>query len=94
LAWDDYAHFAPRAGDEYQPYEIRSIVDRVGAGGAFAAGLMFALQCDDYELPRDALDFAVASSCLAHSVAGDFNFASRDEIDALVAGATSGRVVR
>jgi 2-dehydro-3-deoxygluconokinase len=93
-ASDDTAHFAPRAGDQYQPYEIRSIVDRVGAGDAFAVGLMFALQCDDYESPRDALDFAVASSCLAHSVVGDFNFASRDEIDALASGSMSGRVER
>ena len=93
-AADDAAHFSPRAGEEYQPYEIRTIVDRVGAGDAFAAGLMFALQSDDYASPRAALDFAVAASCLAHSIVGDFNFASRAEIDALAGGATSGRVVR
>ena len=88
------AHFAPRRDGEYRPYEIRNIVDRVGGGDAFAAGLMFALDSDDYASPHSALEFAVAASCLAHSITGDFNFSAREEIDALVAGSESGRVVR
>jgi 2-dehydro-3-deoxygluconokinase len=90
----DRAYFAPTAGDNYQPYEIRNIVDRVGGGDSFAAGLIFALTHDDYEASQQALDFAVAASCLAHSVHGDFNFCSRAEVDALAAGSGSGRVVR
>ena len=88
------AMFAPRRGGDYQPYEIRNIVDRVGGGDSFAAGLIFALMCEDYESPQDALDFAVAASCLAHSIEGDFNFCSRAEVDALAGGSASGRVVR
>jgi 2-dehydro-3-deoxygluconokinase len=90
----DTATFAPERDGEYQPYEIRNIVDRVGAGDAFAAGLMFALTTADYATPAAALRFATAASCLAHSVSGDFNFASRDEIDALAEGSASGRVAR
>lgn len=90
----DEAYFAPQSGDGYQPYEIRNIVDRVGGGDSFAAGLIFALTCDDYEGPQKSLDFAVASSCLAHSVRGDFNFCSRAEVDALMKGSGTGRVVR
>lgn len=88
------ACFAPRQGDEYRPYEIRDIVDRVGGGDSFAAGLIFALCSDDYPTSVDALDFAVAASCLAHSIVGDINFSTRAEIDALVGGSRSGRVVR
>ncbi|MCG8650607.1 MAG: sugar kinase [Pirellulales bacterium] len=88
------AYFSPQRAGHYQPYEIRNIVDRVGGGDSFAAGLIFALTCDDYPNPQDALDFAVAASCLAHSIEGDFNYSDRQEIDALVAGSASGRVVR
>ena len=78
----------------YQPYEIRNIVDRVGGGDAFAAGLIFALHSGDYPADRDAIAFAVAASCLAHSIKGDFNFSSRSEVEALMNGNGSGRVVR
>jgi len=88
------AWFAPESDGEYRPYEIRSIVDRVGGGDAFAAGLLFALSHADYSGAREALRFATAASCLAHSVLGDFNFSSRPEVDALIAGSGSGRVVR
>jgi 2-dehydro-3-deoxygluconokinase len=84
---------------QYRPYEIRDIVDRVGGGDAFGAGLLYAL--DDSQLgdPKSvdsgrALSFAVAASCLKHSIRGDFNFVSRDEVLALVGGAASGRVRR
>jgi len=91
----DEAIFAPTgSAGEYQPYEIRNIVDRVGGGDSFAAGLIFALTCEDYETLDEVLEFAVAASCLAHSIKGDFNYARRDEVDALVAGSASGRVVR
>jgi 2-dehydro-3-deoxygluconokinase len=93
-ASDDKPEFAPREGGDYRPYEIRNIVDRIGGGDAFAAGLIFAMLSDDFTSPRDALDFAVASSCLCHSILGDFNFATREEIEALTRGARSGRVVR
>ncbi len=90
----DQACFAPRQEHEYRPYEIRDIVDRVGGGDSFAAGLIFGLGCDDYPTSLEALDFAVAASCLAHSIVGDINFSTRAEIDALAGGSRSGRVVR
>lgn len=85
--------FAPQVDGRYSPYEIRNIVDRVGGGDAFAAGLIFALTCNDFA-PDDALRFAVAASCLAHSIPGDFNYTSREEVEALMGGSLSGRVVR
>lgn len=90
----DRAVFAPTSSGEYMPYEIRNIVDRVGGGDSFAAGLIFAMLCDDYETVEQQLEFAVAASCLAHSIKGDLNYTSRAEVDALVAGSRSGRVVR
>src|SRR5690606_41768767 len=93
-AGDSTAHFAPRENNEYRPYEIRNIVDRIGGGDAFAAGLIYAMLSDDYATPLDALDFAVSASCPCHSILGDFNFSTREQIDALMQGARSGRVVR
>ncbi len=93
-AGSETAHFAPNRQASYQPYEIRNIVDRVGGGDSFSAGLIFGLTCDSYPTRQDALNFAVAASCLAHSIEGDFNHTSRAEVDALVAGSGSGRVVR
>jgi len=89
------AHFAPlnRHG-EYQPYEIRDIVDRVGAGDSFCAGLLYALASEDFNSPALAISFAVAASCLKHSIHGDFNYVGRDEIAALMGGNASGRVQR
>ena len=68
------------------------IVDRVGGGDAFAAGLIYAL-LNGYG-DRDALEFAVAASCLKHSIEGDFNQATVDEVKSLMAGDASGRVQR
>ncbi len=79
---------------EYTPYEIRDIVDRVGGGDAFAAGLIYALSNSDLSEPGRALHFAVAASCLKHSILGDFNLVSKDEVLALVGGQASGRVKR
>ena len=93
-AADDSASFAPMRGGAYQPYAITHIVDRVGGGDAFAAGLIFALMTPELADPPKAVGFAVASSCLAHSIQGDFNYTSRAEVEALAGGSGSGRVVR
>ena len=89
------AVFAPlNAGGGYQPYEIRDIVDRVGGGDAFAAGLLYALTSKDYADPALAVRFAIAASALKHSIQNDFNFVTRDEVAALMKGEASGRVRR
>ena len=87
-------YYAPRHDARYRPYEIRDIVDRVGGGDAFSGGLIFALTTPELAAPQSALDFAVAASCLAHSIKGDFNLVSRSEVEALMRGSESGRVVR
>ncbi|GAB5561402.1 MAG: sugar kinase [Synoicihabitans sp.] len=91
----DAAHFAPldREGN-YQSYQIKNIVDRVGGGDSFAGGLIFALTTPELADPSIALRYAVAASCLKHSIKGDFNFSTRAEVEALMGGAVSGRVVR
>jgi len=79
------AHFSPT-------YEITDIVDRVGGGDSFGAGLIYGLL--NGFAPADALHFAVAASCLKHSIEGDFNHVSVAEVKALAAGNASGRVQR
>lgn len=93
-ARDNRAYFAPQADGQYRPYEIRNIIDRVGGGDAFAGGLIFALTTPELSEPQTALKYAVAASCLKHSIKGDFNFSTRAEVEALMGGSTSGRVVR
>lgn len=73
-------------------YEIRDIVDRVGGGDSFAAGLIYGLHA--YESKQEALEFAVAASCLKHSIMGDFNRVSVKEVEKLKDGDASGRVQR
>ena len=73
-------------------YRIAPIVDRVGAGDAFAAGLIYAIL--DGRAPDAALEFAVAASCLKHTIRGDVNAVSVAEVDALAHGSGSGRVER
>ncbi len=73
-------------------YDITHIVDRVGGGDCFAGGLIFGLM--NLGSSQDALEFAVAASCLKHSIPGDFNRFTREEVDALVKGGGSGRVQR
>lgn len=73
-------------------YRIAPIVDRVGAGDSFAAGLIYALL--DGRGPQAALEFAVAASCLKHTIRGDVNLVSVAEVEALAGGAGSGRVER
>ncbi len=73
-------------------YDITHIVDRVGAGDCFAAGLIYGLLT--LPSPQEALEFAVAASCLKHSVPGDFNRFSVEDVNALLKGGGSGRVQR
>lgn len=79
---------------KYSPYEIRNIVDRVGAGDSFAGALIFALNTPELSAPQTAIRYAVAASCLKHSIKGDFNVVTRGEIEALMGGSGSGRVQR
>jgi len=68
------------------------IVDRVGAGDAFAAGLIFSLLKGKTD--KEALTFGVAAACLKHSICGDFNLVSVEEVERVAAGETAGRVQR
>jgi 2-dehydro-3-deoxygluconokinase len=81
-------------GDEFyfsKKYEVH-IVDRVGGGDSFGAGLIYASLTG---MPfQDGLEFAAAASCLKHSIEGDFNFVSVDEVKKLTGGNASGRVQR
>ena len=73
-------------------YEMYDIVDRVGGGDSFAGGLIYGLNVlgDD----KEALEFAVAASCLKHTIDGDFNRVTVDEVLKLAKGDGSGRVQR
>jgi len=73
-------------------YEITNIVDRVGAGDSFAAGLVYGLQT--LPSPQEALEFAVAASCLKHSIIGDYSRSTVEEVQALLKGDGSGRIQR
>ena len=73
-------------------YEIHDIVDRVGGGDAFAAGLIYGF--DNLNSDKEALEFAVAASCLKHSIPGDLPLLSVEEVNKLAAGSGSGRVQR
>lgn len=73
-------------------YEIRDIIDRVGGGDSFAGGFIYGINnCRD---KREALEFAVAASCLKHSISGDFNRVSVSDVEKLANGDASGRVQR
>ena len=73
-------------------YEITHIVDRVGGGDSFAGGLIYGMLALGSN--REALEFAVAASCLKHSIPGDFNRFTVDEVKSLLKGGGSGRVQR
>jgi 2-dehydro-3-deoxygluconokinase len=73
-------------------YDITDIVDRVGGGDSFAAGLIYGLHTGMAD--ADALNFAVAASCLKHSILGDANLATVAEVQRLAGGDASGRVQR
>lgn len=78
------AYFSPS-------YRIH-IVDRVGGGDSFGAGLIYSLLSG--KQPQDAINFAVAASCLKHTIEHDFNLVSVEEVESLAAGNASGRVQR
>jgi 2-dehydro-3-deoxygluconokinase len=73
-------------------YSITDIVDRVGGGDSFGAGLIYGL--NTYESEQTALEFAVAASCLKHTIAGDYNRVDVSEVEGLMKGSGSGRVQR
>ena len=73
-------------------YDITHIVDRVGGGDSFMGGLIYGLRV--YENDQKALDFAVAASCLKHTIYGDYNRVSVQEVEKLMGGDASGRVAR
>lgn len=73
-------------------YHIVPIVDRVGGGDSFAAGIICGL-CDGKDF-KSALEFAVAASALKHTIPGDFNLVTREEVESLAGGDDSGRVQR
>ena len=73
-------------------YKIAPIVDRVGGGDSFGSGLIYALITG--KKPQEAVDFAAAASCLKHSISGDFNLVTVDEVEHLVGGDDSGRILR
>ena len=73
-------------------YEITDIVDRVGGGDSFASGLIAGLNL--YDDHKQSLEFAVAASCLKHTIQGDFNRVSLSEVKSLMGGDASGRVQR
>ena len=82
-------------GDRFfvsRKYEITNIVDRIGGGDSFSAGLIYGLNAFDED--ADALEFAVAASCLKHSISGDFNRVSVSDVEALMGGDEKGRVQR
>lgn len=73
-------------------YEIRDIIDRVGGGDSFAGGLIYGL--NSYDNKQQALEFAVAASCLKHSIIGDFNRVGASDVEKLMGGDGTGRVQR
>jgi 2-dehydro-3-deoxygluconokinase len=77
---------------EAPTYQITHIVDRVGGGDSFMGGLIYGLL--NYEDDQDALNFAVAASCLKHTIPGDANLVTVGEVEKLMIGDASGRVSR
>ena len=92
--WNGWAACLNDGKDFYvsKKYEIRDIIDRVGGGDSFAGGLIYGL--NHYEDKQSALEFAVAASCLKHSIIGDFNRVSVSDVGKLMGGDGTGRVQR
>jgi 2-dehydro-3-deoxygluconokinase len=74
-------------------FDITPVADRIGSGDAFVGALIYGLKTFGDDLQK-ALDFAVAASCLKHSIVGDFNRATVEEVEKLLTGDASGRVSR
>ena len=90
--WSGLLYDSASGAAAFGPEYLVHIVDRVGGGDSFGAGLIYA-QLESWD-DEAAVNFAVAASCLKHSVEQDFNIASLEEIQALAAGSASGRVQR
>ncbi len=92
---NDWSAVMWQAGKFYvgPQYQISPIVDRVGGGDSFAAGLIYSFLKDDQD-PQKALNFAVAASCLKHTIPGDTNLVTLQEVEQLVNGDQSGRISR
>ena len=73
-------------------YDITDIVDRVGSGDSFMGGLIYGLL--HFKCSQQALEFATAASCIKHTIKGDYNYASIDDVAAIIKGNISGRVKR
>lgn len=73
--------------------EVTPVVDRVGSGDAFMGGLIYGLNEEPLDKQR-ALNFAVAACCLKHTISGDYNLVTKEEIEKLLAGDFSGKVSR
>ena len=78
---------------ETRQYQITHIVDRVGGGDSFMGGLIYGLLTYPQD-DQNALDFAVAASCLKHTIKGDANLVTVAEVEKLMGGDASGRVAR
>lgn len=90
---NDWAGMLYTGGQAYFSPEYKiHIVDRVGGGDSFGGGLIYSLLSG--KSPQDAIGFAVAASCLKHTIEHDFNLVSAAEVESLAAGNASGRVQR
>ena len=78
---------------EAPQYDITHIVDRVGGGDSFMGGLIYGMLTYEND-DQKALNFAVAASCLKHTIKGDFNCVTVEEVEKLMSGDASGRVSR
>ena len=91
---NDFSALFYVAGNAYssRTYTVDPIVDRVGTGDAFAAGLIYGFLNE--MTPQESIEFAAASGCLKHSIPGDYNRVSADAVRALAAGDSAGRIER
>lgn len=78
---------------ESRTYDLPDMLDRIGGGDAFMAGLIFGLQKAPVD-PQETIEFAAAAAALKHYIKGDFNLSAEDEVRSLMAGNTGGRVSR
>ena len=92
--WNGWAACLNDGKDFYvsKKYEIRDIIDRVGGGDSFAAGLIYSILTGTTD--KQAVEFASAASALQHTIEGDFNMVSVAEVDKLAGGDISGRIQR
>jgi len=91
--WSALLHDDKECKEPYRSKKYKiNIVDRVGGGDSFAAGLLFGM--NKYPSSKDAIEFAVAASCLKHSIPGDFNLVDVEEVEKLLKNGGSGRVER